>query len=157
QMLLGLVLVGAAFFVARVCELTTLLWLLDNFINYSIIFLIVVFQHDIRRGLRSVGANLSALGRRAGTRAGFEGGVAAAEQLARARLGALIVFERDTGTDDVLRGQGVVLEAEVRRELLVALFLPSPHNVLHDGAAVIRNLRLHRAGAVLPLSNTSGL
>ena len=42
QMLIGLVLVGAAFFLAKLLELTTLSWLLDNLINYSIIFFIVI-------------------------------------------------------------------------------------------------------------------
>ena len=57
-MLIGLVLVGAGFFAAKLLELTTLSWLLDNLINYSIIFFIVIFQHDIRRGLMRVGQNL---------------------------------------------------------------------------------------------------
>ena len=58
QMLIGIVLVGAGFFAAKLLELTTLSWLLDNLINYSIIFFIVIFQHDIRRGLMRVGQNL---------------------------------------------------------------------------------------------------
>ena len=157
QMLVGLVLVGGAFFVARIFELTTLLWLLDNFINYSIIFFIVIFQHDIRRALRSVGANLSVWGRPTETTEVFEEAVQAAEQLARAGLGALIVFEREATLDDFLRDPGQAIDARVSRELLVALFVPSPQNALHDGAVVIRNLRLHRAGAVLPLSATSRL
>ena len=152
QMLAGLGLVAGAFFLARLFELSTLLWLLDNFINYSIIFLIVIFQHDIRRGLRSVGANLATWGRPSETTEVFEEAVAAAEQLAQARAGALIVFEREAAVDDFLRGHGVALDARVGRELLVSIFVHSQHNVLHDGAVVIRNLRLHRAGAVLPLS-----
>src|SRR5581483_7689853 len=99
RMLAGLLLVAGAFFVARIFELSTLLWLLDNFINYSIIFLIVIFQHDIRRGLRSVGANLAVWGRPSETTEVFEEAVAAAEQLARARVGALMVFEREAAVD----------------------------------------------------------
>src|SRR6516164_9605394 len=62
QMLIGLVLVGAGFFAAKLLELTTLSWLLDNLINYAIIFFIVIFQSDIRRGLMRVGQNLFAGG-----------------------------------------------------------------------------------------------
>ena len=88
-MLIGLVLVGAGFFVAKLLELTTLTWLLDNLINYSIIFFIVIFQHDIRRGLMRVGANLFAAGAalRAdrGVRGDHPGGRAAGAWRASAR------------------------------------------------------------------------
>src|SRR5260370_37689554 len=57
QMVVGIVLVGAAFFVAERLELTTVSWLLDNFINYLIIIVIVVFQQDIRRALRRIGGS----------------------------------------------------------------------------------------------------
>jgi diadenylate cyclase len=40
----------------------------------------------------------------------------------------------------------------VTKELLVSLFLPEPENSVHDGAVLVKNLRVHRAGAVLPLS-----
>ena len=47
QMVAGIVAVGAAFFVAERLELTTISWLLDNFINYLIIIVIVIFQGDM--------------------------------------------------------------------------------------------------------------
>jgi diadenylate cyclase len=59
QMVIGIVLIGASFFVAERLEMTTVSWLLDNFINYFIIIVIVVFQQDIRRGLMRIGQNVS--------------------------------------------------------------------------------------------------
>src|SRR5579883_312130 len=64
QMVVGIVLVGAAFFVAERLELATVSWLLDNFISYFIILIIVVFQQDIRRALGRIGQNVMPLGRR---------------------------------------------------------------------------------------------
>src|SRR3954471_11416282 len=95
QMLIGLVLVGAGFFAAKLLELTTLSWLLDNLINYAIIFFIVIFQSDIRRGLMRVGQNLFAGGAKYEQTFVFEEVIKAAERLAHARIGALIVLERD--------------------------------------------------------------
>src|SRR5207244_9753772 len=95
QMLIGLVLVAAGFFLAKLFELTTLSWVLDNLINYSIIFLIVIFQHDIRRRLMRVGQNLFAGGRHYEQTFVFEEVIKAAERLAHARVGALIVLERE--------------------------------------------------------------
>src|SRR5258707_7559816 len=101
-MLIGLVLVGAGFFAAKLLELTTLSWLLDNLINYSIIFFIVIFQHDIRRGLTRVGQNLFAVGRTVEHANVFEEVIKAAERLSKARCGALIVLERDADLAEYL-------------------------------------------------------
>jgi uncharacterized protein (TIGR00159 family) len=150
QMLLGLFLIGAGFFAAKQFELTTLSWLLDNFINYFIIVIIVVFQHDIRRGLMRVGTIFS--GRRQYQESFvFEEVIKAAEQLARARIGGLIVFEREADLTEFIE-PGIALDAQVSQELLVSLFLPEPQNTCHDGAVIIKNLRIQQAGAVLPLS-----
>ena len=51
----------------------------------------------------------------------------------------------------------MVIDARVTRELLVALFLPEPENAVHDGAVIIKNLRVSRAGCVLPLSANAKL
>ncbi|MSP60653.1 MAG: TIGR00159 family protein [Myxococcales bacterium] len=152
QMLIGLVLVAAGFFVAKLFELTTLSWLLDNLINYSIIFFIVIFQHDIRRGLVRVGQNLFASSRQYEETFVFEEVIKAAEALARSRIGALIVLERDADLQEFLGDPGVVLDARVTKESIIASFLPEPENNLHDGAMLIKNLRIERAGCVLPLS-----
>ena len=150
QMLLGLLLIGAGFFAAKQFELTTLSWLLDNFINYFIIVIIVVFQHDIRRGLMRVGTIFS--GRRQYQETFvFEEVIKAAEQMARQRIGGLIVFEREADLTEFIE-PGVTLDAQVSQELLVSLFLPEAQNACHDGAVVIKNLRVQQAGAVLPLS-----
>lgn len=157
QMLIGIVLVGAGFFGAKMMELTTLTWLLDNLINYSIIFFIVIFQHDIRRGLMRVGANLFATGRSYEQTSVFEEIVKAAERLAHARVGALIVLEREADLIDYLNQPGETIDGKVTEELLVSLFLPDPENKLHDGAVIIKNLRVSLAGAVLPLSANAKL
>jgi len=157
QILIGLVFVGAGFFAAKLLELSTLTWLLDNLINYSIIFIIVIFQHDIRRGLMRVGANLFASGRVYEQTEVFEEIVRAAERLATARIGALIVLERDADLVAYLNEAGEPIEAKVTEDLLVALFLPDRENKLHDGAVIIKNLRVAQAGAVLPLSGNAKL
>ncbi len=151
QMVIGLVLIGAGFFAATQLELTTVSWLLDNFINYFIIIIIVVFQNDIRRGLVRIGKNLFSLGRTYEETHVFEEVIHASEQLAKSRIGAIIVFEREGDISEFV-DTGRILDARVCTELLVALFVPSRDNALHDGAAILKNLRVHQAGSVLPLS-----
>ncbi|HLU64637.1 MAG TPA: diadenylate cyclase CdaA [Kofleriaceae bacterium] len=153
QMVIGIVLIGAAFFAAERFRLTTVSWLLDNFIEYFIILVIVVFQQDIRRALTRIGQNVSRFGRTHEIRHALDEVVDAAEHLAKARIGGIVVFERDVALEEFL-DHGERVDARVSRELLVTLFVPSRDNVLHDGAVVIKNLRLERAGVVLPLSRS---
>jgi uncharacterized protein (TIGR00159 family) len=153
QMVIGIVLIGAAFFAAERFRLTTISWLLDNFIQYFIILVIVVFQQDIRRALTRIGQNVSRFGRTHEIRHALDEVVDAAEHLAKARIGGIVVFERDVPLEEFL-DHGEKVDARVSRELLITLFVPARDNVLHDGAVIIKNLRLDRAGAVLPLSRS---
>ena len=77
--------------------------------------------------------------------------VAAATELARHRMGALIAFEQDANLDEFVVAQGIPVESTVTRELLVSLFVPESVNKLHDGAVIIRNLRIAKAGVFFPM------
>src|SRR5262249_48399572 len=78
--------------------------------------------------------------------------VEAATELARHRIGALVAFEQDANLDEFVGvHKGHMLDAQVSRELLVALFVPEALNKLHDGAVVIRNLRVAKAGVFFPM------
>lgn len=152
QMLMGLFLILGAFFASRVLGLVTLHWLIGNFISYSFIFaLIVLFQHDIRRGLQRLGGSswIGAGDQRAGT-ALVEEVVKGAAALASRGLGALVVIERIADLDDYCE-QGVRLDAVVSRELLLSIFHPA--SPLHDGAAVLQKGRVVAAAVFLPLTS----
>ncbi len=159
QMVVGIVLIGAAFFVAERLELSTVSWLLDNFISYFIILIIVVFQADIRRTLGRIGQNVNviAFGRKQETTLIVDEVVSACEQLARARMGALVVFEREATLEHIV-DDATRVDALLTRQLLVSLFVPARDNELHDGAVVIgKNHRIELARALLPLSRATDL
>jgi diadenylate cyclase len=154
QMVIGIVLIGAGFFVAERLEMTTVSWLLDNFISYFIIIIIVVFQQDIRRGLMRLGQNVVPFGRTHALSHALDEVIAAAYHLAKARMGGIVVFEREAEVGQFV-DHGQIVDARVSEELLVSLFVPSRDNELHDGAVIIdKNLRVNRAGTVLPLSRS---
>lgn len=156
-MMVGIVLIGAAFFVAERVELTTVSWLLDNFISYFIILIIVVFQQDIRRALGRLGQNLLPFAKRSDSQGAIDEVIQAVSQLARAKIGALIVFERHAAVTHFV-DDATHLDAELSRQLLVALFVPNKENELHDGAVLISNRgRLAFARALLPLSKDPDL
>jgi len=157
QMVIGIVVIGASFFVAERLDMTTVSWLLDNFISYFIIIIIVVFQQDIRRGLMRLGQRVGPFGRTHALSHALDEVLRAADRLAKARIGGIVVFEREAELGDFLE-HGERVDAVVSSELLVTLFVPSRDNELHDGAVIIdKNLRIERAGAVLPLSRNDRL
>lgn len=157
QMVVGIVLVGAAYFIAERVELSTVSWLLDNFISYFIILIIVVFQQDIRRALGRIGQNVMPFSRKQETTHIVDEVVAACAQLARARMGAIIVFERDALLEEFV-DDATRVDAALSRQLLVSLFVPARDNELHDGAVVIgKSHRIDLARALLPLSRATDL
>lgn len=157
QMVVGIVLIGAAFFVAERAELTTVSWLLDNFIGYFVILIIVVFQQDIRRALGRIGQNVLPFGRKQEGAQVVDEVVAACAQLARARMGAIVVFERDAVLEEFV-DDATRIDAALSRQLLVSLFVPAKDNELHDGAVVINKAhRIELARALLPLSRATDL
>ena len=155
QMGFGLGVIFLVYVLAKWTGLVTLFNLLNALLSSVILIVVVVFQNDIRRGLMRVGSRafLGGLARQQESKA-IDEVVAAATELARHRVGALIAFEQDANLDEFVVGQGTALDASVQRELLVALFLPVNLNKLHDGAVVIRNLRIAKAGVFFPMPDT---
>jgi diadenylate cyclase len=69
------------------------------------------------------------------------------------KLGALIVVERKANIDRLDdQKTGIEVDAILSKELLCAIFISRQTNPIHDGAVMIRNHRIHRVGAILPLS-----
>ncbi len=153
--LFGLFLLGLAYLAAEAAGLLTLSWLLGHFLSYSFIFgVIVLFQADLRRALAELGRSsrlLSTLARddRAAQLGTVDAVVRAAVELARRRVGALVVLERTADLGD-LADSGLRLDAAVTPELLLSVFLPA--SPIHDGAVIVQGSRAAAAGCVLPLS-----
>jgi uncharacterized protein (TIGR00159 family) len=149
QILVGLLLLIGTSLVSQAFELTTVEWILDNFLSSAVLIIIVLFQADIRRALARVGRGVfPSVARQEETQLAEE--VArAAQSLAQKRVGALFVLERETHLSDLIEA-GTAIDAVVKRDLLVSLFMPQ--SPLHDGAVVIQGGRIAQAGCILPLT-----
>jgi len=152
QMGTGLGVIFLVYVVSKWAGLVTLFNLLSTLLSSIILIVVVVFQNDIRRGLMRVGSRafFAGIARQQETRV-IDEVVAAVTELARHRIGALICFEQDANLDEFVVGQGTTIDAAVQRELLVGMFIPESLNKLHDGAVVIRNLRVAKAGVFFPM------
>jgi uncharacterized protein (TIGR00159 family) len=158
QMGLGLGVLFLVNWASKWFGLITLFTLLSALLSPIVLIIVVLFQNDIRRGLMRVGARafLAGLSRQQESKA-IDEVVAAATELARHRIGALITFEQEANLDEFVVGQGTAIDGAVQRELLVSLFIPESLNKLHDGAVIIRNLRVAKAGVFFPMPDTKML
>jgi uncharacterized protein (TIGR00159 family) len=158
QMGTGLGVIFLVYVVAKWAGFITLFNLLSSLLSSVILIVVVVFQNDIRRGLMRVGSRafFTGMSRQQETRV-IDEVVAAATELARHRIGALICFEQDANLEEFVVGQGTTVDAQVQRELLVSMFIPEGLNKLHDGAVVIRNLRIAKAGVFFPMPDVKVL
>ena len=152
QMGIGLALVFVLYQAARMLELVTLFTLMDSMLTYVVLIIVVVFQNDIRRALTRFGSRpwTRGVGNAQDTHV-IEEVIKAAQQLAQKRIGALIVFERDASLEEFL-DEGTEIDAAVSKELLFSIFIPSFENPMHDGAVVVRDRRVWKAGCFLPLT-----
>ena len=154
QMAVGLGVVALVYLGAKLLQLATLLSLLSSLLSSIVLIIVVVFQNDIRRALIRMGGTTWLSGGREQQSRVVDEVVAAATELARHRIGALIAFEQDANLLEFVKSEGIVLESTVTRELLVSLFVPESLNKLHDGAVLIRDLKISRAGVFFPMPDT---
>ncbi|MFQ5479664.1 MAG: diadenylate cyclase CdaA [Thermodesulfobacteriota bacterium] len=151
RMLWGLGVVIIAYFVSLRAELLTLHWILSNFLGSIIIFIIVVFQQDIRRGLTQMGRPFISRELKKATGGLIGEVVDAVIAMSGKRTGCLIVFERSVGLSAIVGG-GVEIDSAVKKELLISIF--NTKSPMHDGAVLIRGARVFKAGGILPLSKS---
>lgn len=143
---------------SNIFGLFTMYYLLDSTVQVGVIAIIVLFQPELRRALEQLGGRrISALFSRPATGNidyAILQTVEACKALSADRVGALMIFERTTKLDDIVK-TGTLLDAGITSELLKNIFYPKAP--LHDGAAIVRADRIAGAGCVLPLTNNPNL
>ncbi len=150
QALLGILFLGAFYYLARFAGLVTLETILEKFLIVLPFAILVLFQHEIRRALSSFGRNpFWRLAAHEEGAAAFNEIVLAATTLAGRKIGALVVIERLEGLREYIEN-GVRLNAEVSFDLLISIF--TPDTPLHDGAVIIQGDRIAAAACFLPLT-----
>ncbi len=121
----------------------------DRFSDNAPLIMVVLFQHDIRRALARVGRGFFPVVSAQQESQIVEEVVRAAQVLARRKVGALMVLERETTLSDQVE-IGTRIDCAVTKDLLASIFAPS--SPLHDGAALIQDGRIAAVGCILPLT-----
>ena len=138
-------------------EMHTLNYLLNQVLTVGIIALVVLFQPELRRTIDHLGnVKLSGLlgpkESKTEMQTVISQTVMACEIMSREKVGALIVFARETPMDEFFK-TGTKIDGQVSEQLLRNIFFPKA--ALHDGAMIICDGRVTAAGCVLPLSDNN--
>ncbi len=152
RLLYGICLLVGLYLFAAVFRLQTLFWLIDNLFSSIILIAVIVFQSDIRRVLHTVVRRQPQLGpvSEEATQLVDEF-ISAVDTLAKRQIGALIVIERSMPLDQYM-AVGTDIDAKMTSELLTSIFLP--YSPIHDGAVILRQGKITKAGCFLPLTTS---
>ena len=156
QLLKGVVLLIVITILSNLLELRLLYFILTSFMSYGVIALLIIFQPELRRAIEQLGSStfskLFGIDKsiRDKTKEDIYKVVIAAEEMAKSKTGALIVFERDIKIQDIIE-TGIKLDAEISPQMLVNIFVPK--TPLHDGAVIISNNKITAAACILPLAD----
>jgi TIGR00159 family protein len=156
QLVKGIFIIFIALRISEILNLRTFHWILSNTMTVGLMAIIVVFQPELRRILEQLGrtniiSRVNSISKESDT---INEVVQASLSLSRQKIGALIVFERKTGINEIIQ-TGTDLNADVSRELLINIFIPN--TPLHDGAVVIRRNYIKAAACFLPLTENKNL
>jgi len=154
QILFGIMTIILISVVSKLLNLYTLSFLVNSVLTIGIFAIIVIFQPEIRKLLARLGeGQLGVFSKNYEAQRVVDEVTRAAVTMGEDRIGGLIVFERKVRTDAYTEA-GTVIDAKVSKELLVTIFWPG--TPLHDGAVIIKEDRIRKAGVFLPITlNTS--
>jgi diadenylate cyclase len=157
QLVRGVLIIAVLGALARAFDLRTITWLLGHLLSAIIIAIPIVFQPELRRLLEEIGRGRLLSGSERADKLAESW----ADDLTKAiiylqqhKIGALIVFQRETGLREIWRS-AVQLRAEITQELVLSIFWPN--NPLHDGAVIIDKRSVVAAACYLPLSDNTDI
>lgn len=145
--------------VSSLVHLRVINFILTQAMELGLIALLIIFQPELRRFLERIGSGklkemFTSDVKQGEQESAIQQVVEAYGSLSKDKVGALMVFERKTLLDDVIK-TGTTLDCAVNAELLKNLFWNKAP--LHDGAVIVRDGRIVGAGCMLPLSGNVNL
>jgi diadenylate cyclase len=159
KLAIGLLLIMGIMACSEIFHMRAIQFVFKNFYQVGITAIIIVFQPELRAALEKMGgaAPLTSLkGLGGGENRDMVALTHAVDNLCEAvcdlsldKTGALIVIERSTKLGEYIK-PGDEINATLSPMLVRNLFFNKAP--LHDGAVIIRDMRIQAAGCLLPLS-----
>ncbi len=158
----GIVLVGVVYIIVSALDMSASTFIFNNLFRDIVLVIILLFQPEIRNTIESFGRGnfkiMSFFSSRASDDYNDKMKISASAvakacvNMSESKIGALVVIEGRTPLGEII-ASGSEVNAAVTTPLLENIFFPKAP--LHDGAVVIRDNRIHSAGCILPLSQSS--
>lgn len=164
QLLKGLLLLLICYVITYLLKMETSLYIFRYVFQNIFIIIIIVFQPEIRQIVERIGR------RKIGSFKGIFSDISnedsenenkavveickAVQRMSDSKTGALIVLEKES-LPITVTNTGTLIDAAVSHELIGNLFYPK--SPLHDGAAIIRDGRVYKAGCVLPNTKSESI
>jgi diadenylate cyclase len=150
NLILGIAALFAGGSLASQLDLPFTGWILNAAGFVAVLFLVTVFQTELRHLMMRTEGWLRRSNSRYGGVEYHEVLTRSAFALSETRVGAIIVLVREHSLDELSTG-GVRIGAPISAELLEAIF--QKQSLMHDGAVIVDQGRILRAGALLPLTH----
>lgn len=166
QLAKGFILILILFGIVKLLHMEVSSYIFSMIFSNLLLVLVVIFSPEIRHVLESVGrssvskinpfslTNNESIIRNEKANIMINSVCKACSEMSDKKIGALIVFERETLLGDIIE-TGTTVDAELSPEMIGNIFFPKAP--LHDGAAIIRDFRLCAAGCILPLTKTNDI
>lgn len=160
----GIVMVYIVGKITEVLQMRMLSGILGNFTRVGSFALIVVFQEEIRRLLLLLGSSSFSKRKGLGRLFRFSQGkkseinvtalIEACRVLSSQKTGLLVVIERETPLDHLMRtGDKMALELDAK---VLELFFQKT-SPLHDGAIIVRDNKIVATRVILPISQSMNI
>lgn len=155
----ALLLIIVALWLSYQFNLNAMNYILNKAVELGLLAIVIIFQPEIRRFLERIGSNnVSRFFRNEAPVSELEETiketVEAYGEMSKNRVGALMVFERDTDLSNII-SSGTAFQSTVSSELIKNIFFPNAP--LHDGAVVVREGKIVAAACMLPMSESMNL
>ncbi|AQL56779.1 diadenylate cyclase CdaA [Abyssicoccus albus] len=155
QLLKGILFILIGKVVSDILNLTTTTSIFNTLLEWGFLVIIILFQPEIRRALEQLGRGSlfrsSNVNKSTERETLVEEMMKSIKYMAKRRIGALIVFEKETGLKDYIE-TGIPINGKITSELLINIFIPN--TPLHDGAMIIQGNEIATAASYLPLSDS---
>ena len=156
QVLRGITVLLAAFFIFRKLNLDVLDWLLNKLFAISVIAILIIFHPEIRQGLARLGQRqlFSTNLRPEELEYVLKNISKAVEHLFKNKIGALIALEKNDPLTAYIES-GVLIDGRISSDLIQTIFTPT--SLLHDGGLIIQHGKVVAAGCIFPLTSNQDL
>ncbi len=159
----GIFLMVAAYVLVNAIDMRAMKYILSSFYQVGFIAIIIIFQDDLRAALEKVGGISSKIVKTIGDTTSepssslnneikyfIDSICDAVADMSKSSTGALIVIEGNTKLGNYIE-TGTILDASISSLLLRNIFVNRAP--LHDGAVIIKDMRIYAAGCKLPLTH----